>query len=78
MGFFDVWWVFLKLPNFVKIGSKQWFLCMTQDVCQTWGKLIKMSQYVHEGDEAEKTDHFLGSRNLSVSLPLPTHCEIHK
>lgn len=41
-------------------------------------ELIKMSQYVHEGDEAEKTDHFLGSRNLSVSLLLSTHWEIHK
>lgn len=36
------------------------------------GKLIKMSQYVHEGDEAEKTDHFLGSWNLCPCFYLLT------
>lgn len=78
LGVLGVWWVFLKLSNFVKIGSKPWFLCITQECLSDMGKLIKMSQYVHEGDEAEKTDCFLGSRNLSVSLLLSTHCEICK
>jgi len=42
------------------------------------GKLIKMSLYVHEGDEAERSDCFLGSGDLSVSLVLSIHCEICK